>query len=100
MASKPRCPWSTIRDTRLPDPLDRVKILNQPMPPAFRDSTKVGEQNVYARAKNLVGAGLVGRREAGEGPAHARLRPPGPQRPARLWFNQDERPYPQHRKEV
>jgi hypothetical protein len=32
MASMPRCPWSTTRDTRLPDPLDRVKILNQPVP--------------------------------------------------------------------
>jgi ATP-dependent Lon protease len=32
-----------------------VKILNQPVPPAFRESTKVGEQNVYARAKSLVG---------------------------------------------
>ena len=32
-----------------------VKILNQPVPPPFRESTKVGEQNVYARAKNLVG---------------------------------------------
>jgi len=72
-------------------------------------ATEVGEQNVYARAKNLVGdrdprghelsiqlramdndrssAGLVGRREAGEGAADARLRPPGAQRPARLWFN-------------
>lgn len=32
-----------------------VKILNQPVPPAFRESTKVGEQNVYTRAKGLVG---------------------------------------------
>ncbi|CAK6701119.1 BREX system Lon protease-like protein BrxL [Synechococcus sp. BA-124 BA4] len=32
-----------------------VKILNQPVPPAFRESTKVGEQNLYARAKRLVG---------------------------------------------
>ena len=32
-----------------------VKILNQPVPPAFRESTKVGEQNVYVRAKNMVG---------------------------------------------
>lgn len=32
-----------------------VKILNQPVPPAFRESTKVGEQNLYARAKGLVG---------------------------------------------
>jgi len=32
-----------------------VKILNQPVPPAFRESTRVGEQNLYARAKGLVG---------------------------------------------
>ena len=32
-----------------------VKILNQPVPPAFRESAKVGEQNLYSRAKGLVG---------------------------------------------
>ena len=32
-----------------------VKILNHPAPPAFRESVKVGEQNLYARAKELVG---------------------------------------------
>jgi ATP-dependent Lon protease len=32
-----------------------VKILNQPTPPAFRESVKVGEQNLYGRAKELVG---------------------------------------------
>jgi ATP-dependent Lon protease len=32
-----------------------VKILNQPVPAAFRESTKVGEQNLYSRAKSLVG---------------------------------------------
>lgn len=32
-----------------------VKILNQPTPPAFRESAKVGEQNLYTRAKELVG---------------------------------------------
>lgn len=32
-----------------------VKILNQPTPPAFRESVKVGEQNLYTRAKELVG---------------------------------------------
>jgi ATP-dependent Lon protease len=32
-----------------------VRILNSPTPPAFRESTKVGEQNLYARAKELVG---------------------------------------------
>src|ERR1043165_4416384 len=32
-----------------------VKILNQPPPPAFRESVRVGEQNLYARAKELAG---------------------------------------------
>lgn len=32
-----------------------VKILNHPQPPPFRESTKVGEQNLYARAKELIG---------------------------------------------
>lgn len=32
-----------------------VKILNQPTPPAFRESVRVGEQNLYTKAKELVG---------------------------------------------
>ena len=32
-----------------------VKILNQPPAAAFRESVKVGEQNLYTRAKDLVG---------------------------------------------
>ncbi len=32
-----------------------VKVLNQPTPPAFRESVKVGEQNLYTRATELVG---------------------------------------------
>ena len=32
-----------------------VKILNHPTPPAFRESVKMGEQNLYTRAKELVG---------------------------------------------
>jgi ATP-dependent Lon protease len=32
-----------------------VKVLNQPTPPPFRESVKVGEQNLYMRAKELVG---------------------------------------------
>ena len=32
-----------------------VKVLNQPTPPAFRESVRVGEQNLYAQAKQLVG---------------------------------------------
>lgn len=36
-------------------PGSKVRILNQPAPPAFRESVKVGEQNLYIRAKELVG---------------------------------------------
>lgn len=32
-----------------------VRILNQPTPPAFRESVRCAEQNLYSRAKNLVG---------------------------------------------
>ena len=32
-----------------------MRILNQPTPPAFRESVRVGEQNLYAGAKRLVG---------------------------------------------
>src|ERR1035437_9581893 len=32
-----------------------VKILNAPVPPAFRESVRYGEQNLYAHAKVLVG---------------------------------------------
>jgi ATP-dependent Lon protease len=32
-----------------------VRILNTPPPPAFRESVKVGEQNLYTQAKKLVG---------------------------------------------
>ncbi|MCY4310859.1 MAG: BREX system Lon protease-like protein BrxL [Rhodospirillaceae bacterium] len=32
-----------------------VKILNQPPPAAFRESVRVGEQNLYAQARQLVG---------------------------------------------
>jgi ATP-dependent Lon protease len=32
-----------------------VRILNQPSPPGFRESVRIGEQNLYARAKELVG---------------------------------------------
>ena len=32
-----------------------VKILNQPAQPAFKESVRVGEQNLYTRAKELVG---------------------------------------------
>jgi ATP-dependent Lon protease len=32
-----------------------TRILNHPVPPAFRESVKVGEQNLYTRARDLVG---------------------------------------------
>ena len=32
-----------------------VRVLNTPTPPAFRESVKVGEQNLYAKSKGLVG---------------------------------------------
>ena len=32
-----------------------VRVLNQPTPPPFRESVKVAEQNLYTRAKELVG---------------------------------------------
>jgi ATP-dependent Lon protease len=32
-----------------------VRILNQPTPPSFRESVRVGEQNLYTRSKELVG---------------------------------------------
>ncbi|MDQ3000085.1 MAG: BREX system Lon protease-like protein BrxL [Fibrobacterota bacterium] len=32
-----------------------VRILNHPVPPLFRESARVGEQNLYVRAKELVG---------------------------------------------
>jgi ATP-dependent Lon protease len=32
-----------------------VKVLNQPTPPSFRESVKVGEQNLYTRARELIG---------------------------------------------
>ena len=32
-----------------------AKILNHPQPPAFRESVKVGEQNLYSLGKSLIG---------------------------------------------
>ena len=32
-----------------------VRILNAPVPPAFRESVRYGKQNLYTRAKELVG---------------------------------------------
>lgn len=32
-----------------------VRVLNQPTPPSFRESVRIGEQNLYIRAKELVG---------------------------------------------
>ena len=36
-------------------PGSSVRILNQPTPPPLRESVKVGEQNLYTRAKELIG---------------------------------------------
>jgi len=38
-----------------PGPGGGVRILNTPAPPGFKESVKVGEQNLYALAKKLVG---------------------------------------------
>jgi ATP-dependent Lon protease len=32
-----------------------VRVLNQPTPPAFRESVRVGEQNLYTRSREMVG---------------------------------------------
>lgn len=32
-----------------------IKILNHPKPPAFQESVRIGEQNLYARGKELIG---------------------------------------------
>jgi len=32
-----------------------VRVLNSPTPPGFRESVKIGEQNLYTKAKELVG---------------------------------------------
>ena len=32
-----------------------VKILNHPKPPAFKESVRMGEQNLYSRGKELIG---------------------------------------------
>ena len=37
------------------EPGSGAKILNHPVPPAFRESVRVGEQNLYTRARELVG---------------------------------------------
>lgn len=37
------------------DPGSGVRILNQPGPPAFRESVKVAEQNLHTNAASLIG---------------------------------------------
>ena len=32
-----------------------ARILNHPVPPSFRESARIGEQNLYSQAKRLVG---------------------------------------------
>jgi len=36
-------------------PGNKVRILNAPVPPAFRECVRYGEQNLYTRGKELVG---------------------------------------------
>jgi len=36
-------------------PGSNVRILNTPTPPSFRESVKIGEQNLYTQSKQLVG---------------------------------------------
>ncbi len=36
-------------------PGNGVRVLNSPTPPNFRESVKIGEQNLYTRAKEIVG---------------------------------------------
>jgi ATP-dependent Lon protease len=36
-------------------PGNAVRILNQPAPPQFKESVQIGQQNLYTRAKELVG---------------------------------------------
>lgn len=36
-------------------PCSSVRILNQPVPPGFRESVQIGEQHLCTRAKELVG---------------------------------------------
>jgi ATP-dependent Lon protease len=40
---------------KLGQPGSGVRILNQPAPPSFRESVKVGEQVLFAQARSLVG---------------------------------------------
>jgi ATP-dependent Lon protease len=48
-------PPSLYRIEATSGPGGGVKILNAPVPPAFRESVRCGEQNLYSRAKELVG---------------------------------------------
>ena len=50
----PPLPWTNLSPPFSPG--SGVKILSQPTPPPFRESVRVGEQNLYTRAKELVGA--------------------------------------------
>jgi ATP-dependent Lon protease len=48
-------PPSLYRIEAASGPGSGVKILNAPVPPAFRESVRCGEQNLYSRGKELVG---------------------------------------------
>ena len=53
-AGRTRTPGCT-ESTSPRGPAAASKILNQPAPPPFRESVRCAEQNLYARAKELVG---------------------------------------------
>jgi ATP-dependent Lon protease len=49
------CPGAAVVQTSTRSPAPNTTASNQPTPPAFRESVRVGEQNLYIRAKELVG---------------------------------------------
>ena len=51
----PEAAASLVRIEAAAGPGNGVKILNAPTPPLFRESARYAEQNLYARAKELVG---------------------------------------------
>lgn len=48
-------PPSLFRIEANSGPGNGVRVLNAPVPPAFRESVRYGEQNLYSQAKELVG---------------------------------------------
>jgi len=39
-------------------------VLNQPTPPPFRESVRIGEQNLYTRAKDWLATGIRGKKSS------------------------------------